>query len=162
MMDTRIVMKQYVTALDAIARRLPRARVVLRPHPSHDLSPVQAVTARFAGLDLTVDVTTDIMDLLSDVDLVVGSASTTTFQAALAGTPVIVLATAAFDWDWPLGGDTSVPVAHSADDLVTRLDRWVRDGSVPGAEDLLAAIGADGGDGTGRLLRVLSADTGRA
>jgi hypothetical protein len=157
MMDTRIVMRQYVMALEAIARRLPHARVVLRPHPAHDLSPVRYVTERFAGLDLSVDITSDIMDLVSGVDLVIGSASTATFQAALAGTPVIMLATAAFEWNWPLGGDASVPVARSADDLVESLDRWAREGTVPGADDLLAAIGADGGDGTDRLLRVLSA-----
>ena len=156
MMDARIIMRHYVTALEAIQRRLPRARVVLRPHPSHDLAPVEVVTKQFAALDLTVDVASDIMRLLSEVDLVIGSASTAAFQAALVGTPVIMLATADFDWNWPLGGATSVPVARSADELVAHLDGWAREGTAPGADDLLAAIGADGGDGPGRLLRVLS------
>jgi hypothetical protein len=84
-------------------------------------------------------------------------ASTATVQTALVGTPVIVLNVFGFDWAWPLGGDSEVPVARSADELAGWLKRWAAGETLPGREDLLGALGAGRPDPTGALLRLVAA-----
>ena len=153
--DGRVVMRHYVEALDAIARSLPGATAVLRPHPSQGRPPLRALRARFPGVRIELDAAGDIHRLLGSVDLCVGAASAATFQAALAGAAVAVLNVTDLEWRPPLGGRTSVPVARSGAELSVHLEWWRVEGALPGREELLAALGVDGGDPTQRLVEAL-------
>jgi hypothetical protein len=153
--DGRIVMRQYVEGLAGIAEGLPGATVVLRPHPSQGTPPLAYLVARFPGLGVEVDGTGDIRRSLAACDVCIGGASAATLECALTGTPVVVLNVTGFEWRWPLGGETAVPVARSAGELSACLARWRRDGTLPGGEELLEALGADGGDATERLIGAL-------
>jgi hypothetical protein len=155
MIDPRIVMRHYFTACSVIAARCPDAHVVLRPHPSDDLAAVAVVGERFSELDVVIDYRTEIVELLRSADVCIGAQSAATFQAALAGTSVIVLNLTGYEWAWPLGGETTVPVASSADELSRWIGRWASDRILPGAPDLLRGLGANGDDPTQRLLDIL-------
>ena len=115
-----------------------------------------AVAARFAGSDVTVDKHTDIFTLLEGSDLCIGASSTATFQAALVGTPVVVLNLSGFEWEWPLDEASEVPVAHGEQELAEWIDVWANGAVLLGRGDLLDALGADGGDGTGRAMTLLA------
>lgn len=155
-LDDRTTMAVFVTALEGIAARFPDAQVVLRPNPRQDGTAFRLLRDRFPGLDILERRGGDILDVHREADLTIAGASTATFQAALAGTPVIALNLSGFDWPHPLGGSrTAVPVARTAADLDAALAVWERDGILPGREDLLAGLGVDGGDATGRLLAIL-------
>ena len=96
--------------------------------------------------------------LLESCDVCVGTTSTATLQAALVGTPVIALNLTGFDWPWPLGGETAVPVARDEEDLAAALERWASGERLPGRDDLLGALGAGHGDeGVERLLSAVIA-----
>jgi hypothetical protein len=154
--DGRVVMLHYVEALGAIARSLPGAIVVLRPHPSQGRPPLRALLARFPAVRIELDAAGDIHRLLGSADLCVGGASAATFQAALAGAAVVVLNVTDLEWRPPLGGLTAVPVARSETELSAHLERWRTEGTLPGREELLAALGVDGGgDPTQRLVEAL-------
>jgi hypothetical protein len=157
LIDARIRMRHYCTAVAEVSSRLPHARIVLRPHPSDPLEPLAAVQGRFPEARVEVDSTSDIAELMRACDLCIGAASTATFQAALEGAPVVVLNLTGFEWGWPLGGDTSVPVARSAADLGELVQRFATGATLPGRDDLLSAIGADRPGTTDRLLGLLAA-----
>lgn len=157
-LDERITMRCYETALRAIARVRPDAIVTLRPHPTQERATHAALVRRFPELRLEEDAQRGILDVLRGVDLCIGGASTSTLQAALVGTPAIALNLSGDEWPYPIGGETSVPVARSAADLDALLDRWTREGTLPGREDLLAALGADGSDAVARLLAIVAGD----
>src|SRR4051812_3152772 len=161
-LDDRMPMIHYQAALEAITGQLPGASVVLRPHPSHDIAAAARIMERFPGHPIEVDRGTDILDLLRTGDLCIGVASTATVQTALVGTPVIVLNVFGFDWAWPLGGDSEVPVARSADELAGWLKRWAASETLPGREDLLGSLGAGRLDPTGALLRLVTAPAATA
>jgi hypothetical protein len=150
--DGRIVMRHYEGALAAIVERLPDATVILRPHPSQGAAPIAALRARFPALRLAADGAGAIHAFLAAGDVCIGGMSAATLEAALVGTPVIVLNLTGFDWRWPLGGDTRVPVARSVSELAEWLAQLRSRGTLPGREDLLQALGANGGDPTQRLL----------
>jgi hypothetical protein len=155
LLDERVTMRCYETALHAVARRWPRATVVLRPHPSQNRAAYPVLVRRFPTLEILQDATTDIADVLRGVDLCIGSASTATLQAALVGTPVVVLNLSGEEWGFPIGGETSVPIARSSEGLDAILEAWALEGTLGGREDLLSALGADGSDAVARLLSVL-------
>jgi hypothetical protein len=160
-LDDRTTMRVYETALGAIARRFPDATVLLRPHPNQDRGTLPALMERYGGLDVREATGGDIVDFHAGVDLCIGGASTATLQASLAGTPVVVLNLSGTAWSYPLGHDTAVPVAGSAAALDAALERWEHDGTLPGREDLLAALGADGSDGVTRLQAILDGTADR-
>ena len=61
-----------------------------------------------------------------------------------------------FEWRWPLGADTTVPVARDGAQLRAWLERWAAGEALPGREDMLAALGADiAGDPVERMLAIL-------
>lgn len=153
--DARVAMQQYTAAIRAVAARFPRAAVVLRPHPSADLGPLGSLVDRFPSMNVEIDATGAILELLGRADLCIGGSSAATLQAALVGTPVIVLNLSGFDWPWPIGGGTTVPVARSDAELRVSLDRWASTRTLPGRDDLLEGLGAHGSDATEHLLRIL-------
>jgi hypothetical protein len=155
LLDDRFLARHYSTALRAVSDALPDARVILRPHPSEGESIVSALAERFPDVDLEVDAIPSITDSLERCDLCIGSASTATFQAALFGTAVAVLNISGYDWCWPLGGNTRVPIARSGEELAAYLERWAAGEVLPGQPELLEALGADGSDATARLLELL-------
>jgi len=154
-LDERITMRSYDTALKAIFARFPDASVCLRPHPSQDREAFPVLRSRFPDRDLREETAMDIIDLLRGVDLCIAGASTATLQGALTGTSVIALNLSGSEWPFPLGGDSAVPVARSAEELDSSLEEWQRRAALPGREDLLKGLGADGSDGAARVLSVL-------
>lgn len=157
MMDARHRLRHYVAAVDAITSAAPRARVVLRPHHWDPDAPLQAVVERFPDADVVVDRSSDIHDLLRQSDLCVGASTTATYQAALVGTPVVVLNVGCFEWPWPLDGAGSLPVARSRDELAAQLEPWARGEVLPGRDELLLALGVTEDDVTARLLELIAA-----
>jgi len=111
----------------------------------------------FPGLDTSIDTTTPIEQLLGAADLCVGSLSTATLQAGTLATPVAVLNVTGFDWVWPLGGDTPVPVARDAEELEPVLLAWREQGSLPGRDALVGALGADRDGAVERLAELVLA-----
>jgi hypothetical protein len=163
LIDRRIEMRHYLTAIDAILARAPSARIVLRPHPERGRGAALAAAERREGANVEIDAGSPIMELLADCDVCIGTASAATLQAALVGTPVIALNLNAYDWLWPLGGGTRVPLARSGAELTEWLGRWLGGERLPGQEELLEGLGANGGDASARMLDVLAARTsGRA
>ncbi len=155
-LDERVTMATFVTAIEAIARRFADAEVVLRPNPLQDSSFFARLRERYPQVDLQERRGGDIVAVHRAVDLTIGSASTATYQAVLAGTPVIVLNLTGTEWAFPLGGEHStVPIARSAEALDDALSAWQRDGCLPGREDLVDALGVRAGDGVDRLLAVV-------
>jgi hypothetical protein len=150
LIDPRDVMRHYLTAVGAIRHTLPGALITLRPHPTDDLGPARELCRRFP--DLRIDVATDLVTLLRDCDVCIGGPSTGTLQAALVGAPAILLNVTGRDWYWPLGGNTTVPIARSEPELSGWLKSWARGEALPGREDLLAGLGAGGQDSSERLL----------
>ena len=118
------MLDHYQQALSGLARAAPGAEVVLRPHPSQDLRPVRHVMDQAPDLKVSIDPRTPIDALMAATDLCVGSLSTATLQAATCGAAVVVLNVTDFDWRFPLGGDTPVPVARNASELATLVGTW--------------------------------------
>jgi hypothetical protein len=143
--DARMSGYHYRTALRAIARLAPQARVVLRPHPSRGHPTAELVRALHTEQQVEVAVGPTILEVLRDADLCIGSASTATLEAAYAGVPVVVLDLTEIEWPWPLGGETDVPIARSEDELVDAIRSVLTSGSFLGRETLLTALGADPG-----------------
>jgi hypothetical protein len=155
--NPRIAMRQYATAVDALLERRPGARIVLRPHPSAGLDAEHALQERYPDATFEIDRGSTILDALAACDLCVGTITTATLQAALVGTPVVALNLMGFEWSWPLGGETTVPVARDSRELGACLDVWLQGAPLAGREDLLAALGAraEGDDPTDRMLAIL-------
>ncbi|MEJ7824168.1 MAG: hypothetical protein WKF48_01995 [Solirubrobacteraceae bacterium] len=154
-------MRQYTTAVGALLERCPAATIVLRPYPSEGSESVAALAAHFPGATFETDRGSSIVELHARCDLCIGAIMTATLQAALAGTPVFALNLMGFEWAWPLGGDTTVPVARSRAELETWLAHWASGSAMPGREDLLTALGAgDGHDPLARMLVNLDAPSG--
>jgi hypothetical protein len=153
-LDGRFPLRHYLTALRALTRCLPDATVVLRPHPSDDPAPTLQMLERFSRANVAIDLSVDVLEALSRCDLCVGVPSTATLQAALVGTPVIALNVSGFEWCWPLGATTRVPIARSEAELAGWLERWATGTQLPGREDLLAALGA--GDPAAAIERLLA------
>ncbi len=153
----RIAMRQFTTAIEVLRERCPHTQIVLRPHPSGGQQAEDALAARFPDTSFEIDRTSPIRDVLAGCDLCIGTITAATLQAALVGTPVIALNLMGFAWSWPLGGDSTVPVAHDAAELAAWLERWAAGTPLPGREELLSALGADaaGGDPTERILAIL-------
>ncbi len=154
--DDRHFMRFYSTAVAAAAKRLPSAAFAIRPHPNEGPDAVEALRDRRPDLAIELDDHHDVMNALLASDLCIGAASTTTFQAALVGTPVIVLNLSGYEWCWPLGGDTSVPIMRSEAELADHIGAWLGGAPVPGREDLLTALGAGAQDAPGRVIELLS------
>lgn len=158
--DERITMRTYEAALRAVARHRPDATVVLRPHPVEDRAAVPEAVRRFPALDVRVEPSVPILDLLRAVDLCIGGATLATLQAALVGTPIVVLNLSSHDWRHPIGGTTVVPVARSSEQLAEVLASWTPGTVLPGRDDVVAALGADGrNEADARLLSILRRST---
>ncbi len=157
MFDERIVVRHFDAALAAISAARPGARVVLRPHPIQPLEPVHDVMRRHRGLDVSVDVKTPILPLLAGAGLCIGSQSAATLQAALVGCPVVLLNLTGYDWPWPLGGETPVPLARSPEELGALLAvSNPGPGTEASAGALLHGLGADRPGAVGRLLALVA------
>lgn len=157
LIDRRIEMRQYLTAIDAIQAHAPSAVVVLRPHPERGRAAAASAAERCPAARIETDLSPSILDVVKRADLCIGTASAATLQAALVGTPVIALNLGEYDWLWPLGGDTSVPLARSGSELERWLERWLGGEQLPGQQDLLDGLGADGGDSSARMLEAIGA-----
>lgn len=153
--DDRYSLRHYLTAAEAVAQALPGARVRLRPHPAEGRVIVSAVAEHLPGIDVAIDTSPSPDAAVAGCDLCIGSASTLSFQAALVGTPVTVLNVSGYEWGWPLGGRTRVPVAHSADELIEILSAWRAGQELGGRQELLEALGAGQGDASARLVELL-------
>ena len=159
MIDERYLLRHYQAAIEGVRAGCAQAEIVLRPHPaeSHDAAPRAAREHR----GVRVDVSQPIMRALGDADLCIGTASTATFQAALAGVAVIVLNVTGYTWEPPLDGSGEVPVVSSATHLATVVAAWSTGEPLGGGDELLAALGADPegrvGESVDRIMAILGA-----
>jgi hypothetical protein len=155
-LDSRVWMRHSVAAIESVRAAVPEAEIVLRPHPADPANLVADLHARFEGL--RSDSKTPILELFADAELCIGATTTASLQAALVATPLIFLNVTGNEWNWPLGGDTPVPVARSAAELVTWLTRWKEGLSLGGREALLHALGADQPHPTKTILELIDRD----
>lgn len=153
----RITSIQCLAALQGVQEVWPDARITLRPRPSADLGGVQVARARFPLLAVAIDQSTPIVDLARRHDVCIGVMSTATCEAALVGIPVVVLNVTGLEWGWPLGGETTVPIARTAPELAAILANLLgtNGGGPPGRQALLEALGATGEDGSERLVELI-------
>lgn len=155
--DARIVQRHYAAAIEASLEAVPEALIVLRPHPSSAPGAAEAMCEGYPRAKIVVDTTTNILELLAGSHVCIGTYSTATLQAALVDTPAVVLNLGGTDFPWPLGGGTTVQVAHSRDELATILHELAAgDGGQRGRDDLLAALGVMPGDALERLQELIA------
>jgi hypothetical protein len=155
--DERMEMRHYAAAIRAALIAAPDAAIVLRPHPSHPRATAEKVQRMFAEASIAVDTDTDTRELLARTDICVGTYSTMTLQAALAGGAVVILNLTGREWGWPLGGETPVPIARSVEELATWFERLIQDPTLrPGEDALRAALGDTQGNVSERLLGVIA------
>jgi len=157
MFDDRYGMRSYQAAIEGVAAVFPDAKIIVRPAPAEGAAASARLLTAFPDMDLEVQTEGDVMDAIAACDLCLGSASTSTFQAALLGTAVIAINLSGYEWCWPLGGLTEVPIARSAEELAEHLRRWADEGQLPGRDQLLAALGVDGRDPIDGLLKLVLA-----
>ncbi len=161
--DGRIMQQHYLAAIEGSAKAVPEPLIVLRPHPSFAAGAAEAICERYPHLRIEVDRTTTILELLARSDVCIGTYSTASLQAALVDTPTVVLNLGGTDFPWPLGGKTTVPVAHSRDELASILERLVAgEGGQGGREELLAALGVVPGDAIERVHELIARQLGDA
>ena len=153
--DRRLTVASYQAAASAFFASFPGGELVIRPHPAEDGAAASVVAERFSGSRLRVDRATRIEELMEQADVCVGGTSAATLQAALARVPTAVLNLSGFDWPWPLGGETAVPVACSEGDLSSILELFREHGTLPGQGDLLRGLGATGEDSVAKILALL-------
>lgn len=154
--DARMSGTHARVAARAVLARYPDAFVTLRPHPSRGSEAMERIAKDLQTGAVSVDVSTEIHDLVQRHDVCIGAKSTASFQAALGGAKVVILNLTGTEWKWPLGGDTPVLVARSEDELEEHLVRVVSAGNEwPGRAELIDTLGAPYGDGTERLLEIL-------
>lgn len=156
MLDPRVPLRHYATAVAAVRRAFPSARITLRPHPVFPAPPLDMVAPGHA--DVHSDKSSPILDLLAEHDLCIGAASTATLQAALVGTPVVVLNVTGFDWLWPFDGSGPVKLARSEDELVDLLSHLEGQSESSEASNaaLLEALGATIDDPVRRRLDLIA------
>ena len=111
---------------------------MIRPHPSDRHA--DAYLRGPEGLRTELDTTTPIEELLTKVDLCIGSMSTATLQAGVLGVPVVHLEVAGYRRPWPLDGSV-VPTAGDADELAEAVRRVLADPEVSGRSELREALG---------------------
>jgi hypothetical protein len=141
--DNRVSVRHVLAALDALSKALPGASVTIRPHPAeHEPEIFERLAAAARGLEVGVDVTSPIDDVLRTADLCVGAVSTATLEAAAAGVPVVFLNVTEKPARWPFDGSTDVPVACSSEELAEVVPRVLASGGVPGRAEMLEALGA--------------------
>jgi len=160
--DDRYGMRSYVAAVEGVAAVFPDAKIIVRPAPVEGPAASARLLAAFPEMDLEIQTGGDVMEAIASCDVCLGSASTSTFQAALPGTAVIALNLSGYEWCWPLGGRTEVPIARSAEELAGHLRRWADEGRLPGRDQLLEALGVDGRDPIDGLLKLVLADPPRS
>jgi hypothetical protein len=157
--DTRQEQRQYAAAIEAALEVAPDTPIVLRPHPSTGPLAADAMCSRYPSALITVDVTSDIFDLLRRGAVCIGTNSTAVMQAALIGTPILILNLDGVEFPWPLGGSsTTVPIARSREDLVLHLRKMLnrKDEAAWGQDDLLGVLGVMQDDSVEKLVAVIA------
>ena len=134
----RVGQRHVLAALEGLARARPGSTVVVRPHPSDRHA--DAYLRGPEGLRTELDTSTPIEELLTQVDLCIGSMSTATLQAGALGVPVVHLEVAGYRRPWPLDGSV-VPTAADADELAEAVRRVLADPEVAGQAELREALG---------------------
>jgi hypothetical protein len=158
-LDNRVSMRHVNTALRALAVARPGSSVTVRPHPAEHEPQIFARTASlYPTLDVRVDSTTSIEDLLRVTDLCIGAVSTATLQAACAGVPVVFLNVTGRTAPWPFDGSTDVPVALSESELAALIPVVLSTDTVLGRAAMLDALGVkrDAIDRVVDLIRTLA------
>lgn len=156
LVDERISLRHFGTAVRALKNGAKHIRIILRPHPSQRLDVVESVAFQFPDSDIRIDRTTPILDLLAGADVCIGSISTATLEAAMVGIPVIVLNVSGHDWPPPLGGNTTVPISRTEGELGGWVDHALAGGELPGQEELIEALGVRSpGEATAARLKLI-------
>jgi hypothetical protein len=125
-------------------------RITVRPHPALGRKDYEVLAAD-AGAD-DVDTTTPGRELLAGAAVCVGALSTMALEAALVGTPVVMLDVEGGDWPAPFDGRGDVPYARDADEAASALADALATGEVRGRETLLDALGVPVSDPVGRVV----------
>jgi surface carbohydrate biosynthesis protein len=87
--DLQAVWPRYLDAIDELARRIPRRRILVRPHPFEDEGPY---AKRFAGLpNVRVDGAGNVLPVIANAACVVHLNCGTAVESAMLGTPAISL-----------------------------------------------------------------------
>ncbi len=151
---SRVSMLHVIAALSALAAVRPGAGVVIRPHPS-DLAPHSylELASRHARLQVVVDVSSPIEDLLGSAGVCIGTLSTATLQACVLGVPTVFLDVSGISRPWPFNGE-ALPFATDSEALADELVAIAAGGEVPARDAALEALGVRG-DAVERVLELL-------
>jgi hypothetical protein len=149
-LDDRAPARHLEAAVTALRRAEPRLRITVRPHPALGRADYELLAVE-AGAD-DVDTTTPGRSLLAGAAVCVGALSTLSLEAALVGTPVVMLDVEGGDWPAPFDGRGDVPYARDADEAAAALTDALTSGEVRGRETLLDALGVPVSDPVGRVV----------
>jgi hypothetical protein len=153
--DNRVSLRHVDAALSALAVARPGTAVTIRPHPAeHEPEIFSRIASRCPDLEIGVDVSSSIGELIGASDLCIGAVSTAALEAAAAGVPVIFLNPTDTPAPWPFDGSTDVPVAASTEELAELIPRVLSAGGVPGRATLLQALGVTT-DATDRVIGLI-------
>lgn len=136
---------RHVEAAVTAARAAGIGHLIIRPHPADPLGQYERVAAALEaqGIELSVNRSAPLRELLASSDLLIGALSTGTLEAALFGLPVVVLDLTGQHWHAPLDSSGVVPRATDARQLADLLEQEGARGPNPeAAEELLEALGA--------------------
>jgi hypothetical protein len=157
LIDDRVSLRHVSTALDALARTRPGTPVTIRPHPAeHQAEIFVPVGSHSTDLEVTVDTSSAMDELIGGADLFIGAVSTATLQAGAAGVPVIFLNVTGRPAPWPFDGTTDVPLASNIDELIELIAEAVGSGEVRGRSELLRALGVER-DAVDRVVALIRA-----
>jgi hypothetical protein len=156
--DPRVTERFLTIALEALSAARPGTAVVLRPHPSdHDLGEYPQLAGRFRALDLEVDASSPIYDVIDRCDLCLTGVSTAALQAAIRGLPVIFLGDAHHPHRPPFGGGPEgFPRASTTAELRERIPEALARRGERAPDSLDDALGRRG-DAGDRVLAALRA-----
>jgi hypothetical protein len=155
-LDNRVSIRHVNTALCALVAARPRAPVTVRPHPAeHEPDIFVRAAVRYPELNIRVDTTTPIGDLIASADLFVGAVSTASLQAAAEGVPVVFLNATGGRQPWPFDGSTDVPVASNSEELAALILEVLASGEVPGRAEMIDALGVKT-DAVDRVIELMT------
>jgi len=135
-------MSHVSTALSALKEARPGTTVTIRPHPAeHEPEIFEHLASAHPELEVYVDATSAIADLIAASDLCVAGVSTAALEAGAAGVPVIALNVTGRPARPPFDGSAGLPLATSIAELAQLVPTVLAAKEVPGRSQLLEALG---------------------
>jgi len=158
-LDPRVTARFLEVALEGLSRARPGTAALLRPHPADlDLEAHEGLAQRFPELEVEIDSSSSIYEVISRCDLCLSGVSTAALQAGIAGLPVIFLDVSTDSQRWPFnGGPDAFFTAADTERLTAQIPEALarRGQTAPEALDQALGVRHDAQDRVVAALREL-------